>query len=158
MPQMVVFIANICILPWGYNLFYWKIVPWFNSLFLSFCMPWTDKHAHLELKAALENMLIIVLRCSRLIPILLLQQEQLFETNIYEGPSQNDDVHMDTVPVVVKPGHIRFEPVGKGLMISFYFRLSMLVHWWEPYFVRSERRWGSILCMVSCYICLISYF
>ncbi|XP_008446142.1 coilin isoform X1 [Cucumis melo] len=43
------------------------------------------------------------------------QQQQLFETNLDQGPSQNDDVDMDddTVPVVVKPGHIRFEPVGK---------------------------------------------
>ncbi|XP_022966834.1 coilin-like [Cucurbita maxima] len=43
------------------------------------------------------------------------QQQLLLETSIDQGPSQNDDADMDddTVPVVVKPGHIRFEPFGK---------------------------------------------
>ncbi|XP_038892498.1 coilin isoform X2 [Benincasa hispida] len=43
------------------------------------------------------------------------EEQQLFETSLDQGASQNDDVDMDddTVPVVVKPGHIRFEPVGK---------------------------------------------
>lgn len=105
-------------------------------------------------------MLITLLRFERLVPIFLQQQQQVFETNLYQGPSQNDDVDMDddTIPVVVKPGHIRFEPVGKGLVISFYFRLGMLLHWWGQYFVRSKRGWESILCVLSCYICLISYF
>ena len=72
-------------------------------------------------------MLIIVLRCGHLIPLFLQQQQLLLETSVDQGPSQNDDADMDddTVPVVVKPGHIRFEPVGKGLMISFYFRHSV---------------------------------
>lgn len=75
-------------------------------------------------------MLITLLRCRCLITIFLQQQQQLFETSLEQGPSQNDDVDMDddTVPVVVKPGHIRFEPVGKGWVISFYFRLGMLWH------------------------------
>lgn len=106
-------------------------------------------------------MLIIVLRCGRLVPIFLQPQQQLFETSIDQAPSQNGDVDMDddddTVPVVVKPGHIRFEPVGKGLMIYFYLRLSMHANRWEQYYTRLKRGWGSILRKLACYICLISY-
>lgn len=90
---------------------------------------------------------------------ILQRQQQLLETSIDQGPSQNDDVDMDdeTVPVVVKPGHIRFEPIGKGLMILSNLDSIWLVQWWEQYFVWLKRGWGSVLPGLAGYICLISY-
>ncbi|KAG6601546.1 Coilin, partial [Cucurbita argyrosperma subsp. sororia] len=77
------------------------------------------------------------------------QQQQLFETSIDQGPSHNDDVDMDedTVPVVVKPGHIRFEPVGKvaadpaGQQKQNHFPKETL-HWNGITNKKKGQKWG----------------
>lgn len=37
---------------------------------------------------------------------------------------QGSDAEDDVVPVVIRPGHIRFEPLGKGLILCMYVFLS----------------------------------
>ncbi|XP_022151777.1 coilin [Momordica charantia] len=77
------------------------------------------------------------------------RQQQLLETSIDQGPSQNDDVDMDdeTVPVVVKPGHIRFEPIGKvaadqaGEQKQDHFPTETL-HWNGITNKKKGQKWG----------------
>lgn len=43
----------------------------------------------------------------------------------HQQPDQNSDTDdADIVPIVIRPGHIRFEPLGKGLLLNIF----MLVH------------------------------
>jgi hypothetical protein len=37
----------------------------------------------------------------------------------HQPPDENSDEEDDIVPVVIKPGHIRFERLGKGLFCVF---------------------------------------
>ena len=47
-----------------------------------------------------------------------LSEEKLREDN--QLGEQDSDVEGDVVPIVIRPGHIRFEPLKKGLSLHFY--------------------------------------
>lgn len=47
----------------------------------------------------------------------------------YQQPDPNGDADDDIVPVVIRPGHIRFEPLGKGLMLSLSLSFCMCMLW-----------------------------
>lgn len=48
--------------------------------------------------------------------------KRLCEEN--QQPDLNSDEDDDVVPVIIRPGHIRFEPLDKGLMLSLCFRVG----------------------------------
>ena len=47
-----------------------------------------------------------------------LSEEKLREDN--QLGEQDSDLEGDVVPIVIRPGHIRFEPLKKGLILHFY--------------------------------------
>lgn len=49
--------------------------------------------------------------------------------NSCDNPNQNGDSEDETevVPVEIRPGHIRFEPLGKGLSLSYLGVVSILL-------------------------------
>lgn len=49
--------------------------------------------------------------------------QKVFEE--HQQPDENSDEEDDIVPVVIKPGHIRFERLGKGLFCVFLSWVEM---------------------------------
>jgi coilin len=49
--------------------------------------------------------------------------QKVFEE--HQQPDENSDEEDDIVPVVIKPGHIRFERLGKGLSCVFICWVEM---------------------------------
>lgn len=98
-------------------------------------------HTYLPLEK--RNLYIIDFEDNYVLSVLQLQSKELLGKDDQQSPAKenlkfseeclqaisNNDVEDNVVPIVVRPGHIRFEPLEEGLdSISFWFlRLSWVI-------------------------------
>lgn len=47
-------------------------------------------------------------------------------SDVHQEPVEESDAEDDIVPVEIRPGHIRFKPLGKGLLLSLFQLLKFV--------------------------------